>query len=743
VIEGCSNRKEMKIILNFLNFILECNFNYLFGGNMFKRLFLSLFSTIILLSSLGVSAHPVTVETGGYDGIWKIAGVKYTGIQTLELPEGSHSIDIGLHDSILFDIDVNGIITVVTPDSATSNSGNITFLTTPVYFDLGEYDSYFNMTDVYLLWESQTRHMVKGIDYIIRVGAARSLSFSINGDGTIINNSPISLIINGDSIMYKTSPVTINTNGYSGMYIVFGAMLNYAMTDKTIHLIHGINYNFVIATKAISIELNDSGDEILSSSSSITINGTDISLNTIPVQFDPQLYGGSWRLTRATENHFNYGPLNFNLVVGITYEMIIANSNNTTMISVGDDGSLSGIGSDSFYYMDTTLVFRNSPIIIDNNNYSGGWAFSYVQSGYNQEPMEFILVPDQRYNIWPLFHVSTFFNVDSDGTVAQYNENIYTGEGSTLQFNTATITFNTSSESTRWSLNGSYLGVYTGSQELTLLLGINYSLTNRTNPVTNTESISLMAPCAVVPGSITVGEELFSFSCELPNLDVDGDGIPDESDNCPEISNPDQLDSDIDYIGDLCDNDMDGDTINNEIDNCPLFPNENQSDLDADGEGDACDNDTDGDAVPDEEDNCILIPNTSQVDNDSDQMGDACDTDDDNDTIEDTVDNCPAVANTDQADFDQDGEGDSCDGDTDADGIANEYDICPETPTTTDVNSEGCNAYQYVALNCNPASFTIHGHYVSCVAHAANELADLGLISSKEKSRLVRAAAKK
>ena len=72
--------------------------------------------------------------------------------------------------------------------------------------------------------------------------------------------------------------------------------------------------------------------------------------------------------------------------------------------------------------------------------------------------------------------------------------------------------------------------------------------------------------------------------------------------------------------------DLDGDGILDNIDNCPLTPNANQADNDQDGKGDVCDNDDDNDGVLDTNDNCPITPNSNQADRDQDGLGDVCDT---------------------------------------------------------------------------------------------------------------------
>ncbi len=201
--------------------------------------------------------------------------------------------------------------------------------------------------------------------------------------------------------------------------------------------------------------------------------------------------------------------------------------------------------------------------------------------------------------------------------------------------------------------------------------------------------------------------------------DADKDGVEDDLDNCPNVSNNGQWDRDGDNIGNPCDDDIDGDGftnadeitagtrawdkndyprdikpddvdgdgILNNVDNCPKKANPGQWDKDGDGIGNECDNDIDGDNFTNDEEiaaNTLVWDATSfPIEGDNDK---------DNDGVINTKDNCPNTANPQQSNFDNDQQGDACDSDIDGDLVNNAQDECANTPLGSIVNDKGCVA---------------------------------------------------
>ena len=111
------------------------------------------------------------------------------------------------------------------------------------------------------------------------------------------------------------------------------------------------------------------------------------------------------------------------------------------------------------------------------------------------------------------------------------------------------------------------------------------------------------------------------------DLDSDGDSVLDRYDAFP-INKNEWTDSDGDGTGDNDDTDDDNDGI---LDACDVDVNgdgipDNGTDLDSDGINDGCDTDKDGDGVNNTSDNCPNSANTNQADRDRDGQGDVCDT---------------------------------------------------------------------------------------------------------------------
>ena len=280
-----------------------------------------------------------------------------------------------------------------------------------------------------------------------------------------------------------------------------------------------------------------------------------------------------------------------------------------------------------------------------------------------------------------------------------------------------------------------------------------------TGDVLDDETIQLTTPAVTSPGVVTVSlidengdEHALAPSFEfIDQNDLDGDGVANADDDCPNdagMSTQDQVgcpdddgdgysnagdafpsdagewvDSDGDGVGNNADAfpndasetlDSDGDGVG---DNADAFPNNGfeQYDSDGDGVGDNADafpndatetHDTDGDGVGDNAD-AFPLNAFEQLDSDGDGVGDNSDVfpndasethDTDGDGVGDNADAFPNDA-SETLDSDGDGVGDNTDafpndanesGDADGDGVGNNADQCLDSEAGAVVDATGC-----------------------------------------------------
>ena len=294
------------------------------------------------------------------------------------------------------------------------------------------------------------------------------------------------------------------------------------------------------------------------------------------------------------------------------------------------------------------------------------------------------------------------------------------------------------------------------TDELTVQFG---QLGAVTGEVLDDETVQLTTPAVASPSVVTVSiidkdgvDHTLSATFEfIDQNDLDGDGVPNASDDCPNTAGtstndlngcPDDdgdgysntadafpndssewLDSDGDGVGDNADAfpndasetlDSDGDGVG---DNADAFPTNGfeQSDSDGDGVGDNGDAfpndssewlDSDGDGVGDNAD-AFPMNAFETLDSDGDGVGDNTDAfpndasethDLDGDGVGDNADAFPNDA-SETLDSDGDGVGDNADAfpnnanetaDSDGDGVGDNQDECPDSVQGASVENNGC-----------------------------------------------------
>jgi len=185
------------------------------------------------------------------------------------------------------------------------------------------------------------------------------------------------------------------------------------------------------------------------------------------------------------------------------------------------------------------------------------------------------------------------------------------------------------------------------------------------------------------PKDFTNAALLLGYSFGVAPRDIDGDGVSDKRDRCPETP----IGAIVDPDG--CPRDSDGDGVWDGMDRCPNTPR--GATVDASG----CPKDSDGDGVWDGIDRCPSTPKGAMVDITG------CPKDSDGDGVWDGIDRCPDTPKGATADAA------GCPKDSDGDGVWDGIDRCPDTPRGAKVNATGCTEVAQAPALFEPGKKTL------------------------------------
>ncbi len=555
-----------------------------------------------------IPVHDIQINTNEYTGKWKIEGETtgfISGPSNVSLAQGVYRIHVGSISFFEFDIDPNGLITILNNTSATGGQNSLDFTTVDIFTDPDNFTGLWGIVNVVnhpINTAAQTIALVPGLSYHFYAGNVGVFPVTISSNGlATIGNSGIPAQGDIGSVVFNNLAINIDPGSFTGEWYIGLNGVSAAEFDtgiKAVTIVPGVRYHFFIGgIGGHSTTINSSpGGTLVLNNPAFTGSPSTLTFNTTDVVIDPGVFAGEWGISRVPP--IQIGAVTTALVNGTRYLLFVGGGNNSRFIFNIDDNGL---------------------LTVDNGQSAVGGLASL------EFKAEFITIDPQAFTgVWRIVGVSTTPVVETSGLAST---GLVAGVEYTLRSNSLgsaifTISSPCAVSNPNLPLGNETFAISCGSVDADSD-GVPDNIDN----------------CPDHPNSQQENQDGDAFG-DACDSDLDGDSVENNVDNCPSLANPQQDDLDGDGLGDDCDVDDDGDAVADAVDNCPSNANTDQANSDGDSLGDVCDSDDDNDTFSDVSDNCPLTFNPDQKDFDNNGEGDACDGDTDGDGIANDADHC-------------------------------------------------------------------------------------------------------
>lgn len=255
----------------------------------------------------------VTVNAGTSDRPWIINGARewLYGQATVNLPRHmSYQLGISGLGWRNFKVSEAGAVELI--DASVSVAGNtISYATTDVAINTNGYGAsgvgitrFRGRYQVLGKWYegNQTLRLVRGVTYwLLFEGTPSWLSFSLDANGNVTSNNPVSMTGGPSSLTFNVANLTINRNAYAGNWTIgsIGGRNTQETADPPVPLVKGLEYYLYPEGNSTFYTLFSIG-----STGAVTVNKPDSftgGTNTLTyvvknVTIDPKTWSNPWQI---------------------------------------------------------------------------------------------------------------------------------------------------------------------------------------------------------------------------------------------------------------------------------------------------------------------------------------------------------------------------------------------------------------------------------------------------------------
>jgi hypothetical protein len=495
-------------------------------------------------ASMTFNTAPVTIDPGAFGmvsplhaGVWSMGGAvpNRQGPVTLDIVKGlPYRINVGI-DGFMVDVDAAGDIVPRNAFQATTTGSTLTFITTAVVVDPGDYGhpasgfkgtwSMANVTPN--TSDLRTVMLVPGTSSRLQVngGAPAYVTISVDASGNVSSDNSSALDISGNTVTFREVSVTVVPGtygrpavGHLGAWSVKDALPGTSGT-KTLVLVPALRYSVGVGeTGSFLFTLGADGVVTPDDTRNASGGAGMLTFENMTIHVTASDATRSWLVRHVCA--FTQGGATLVVVPGVTYRF---NLHPTYAASLAV-ASPCAIDPPVLVLDGVTFTFACGTADTDGDG-----------------------VPDVTDNCVATQNADQV-DQDDDGDGDACDDDL---DGDDV-LNTADNCPD-HPNADQADLDGDDVG-------------------DACDGDVDADSVANAADnCPSTPNTDQADSDgdLAGDACDS---DDDGDGVPDSVDNCPLVANATQADLDGDGVGDACDGDSDGDGVANASDVCPGSP---------------------------------------------------------------------------------------------------------------------------------------------------------------------------